>query len=251
MIWMILSTASAATAAGMVGPLQTPSKTAGGLNTAIAYQYVQDVYEASSAYVVRQQQVYTHAAYGRSDIWEVFGRIGISDFKISDAFQSQNAYSLTSKSDFEDNCKFFGSIGAKAFYPVTGWLGIGVFVQGTYYVSPYRDAVTGVVNGVPFEADLKIKNLWDLRGGFGLQATLPGNIRVYGGPYAYRSEADAVLSQNIAGIEFGKQETRLMNQSEAGGFFGVDLPLLKGFRLNVEGQCARRLSLGAAMTYTY
>ena len=38
---------------------------------------------------------------------------------------------------------------------------------------------------------------------------------------------------------------------EAGGFAGIDIPLAKGFRLNVEGQYSDRFSAGAAVSYTY
>ena len=36
-----------------------------------------------------------------------------------------------------------------------------------------------------------------------------------------------------------------------GGFGGVDIPLFKGFHLNLEGRYAERLSAGAAISYTY
>lgn len=242
---------STAQAGGLFGPMQTVSRTAGGLHTAIAYQYAEDIFEGSSDYVVRQNQIYSQAAYGAADMWEVYGRIGISDLKISDAFKSSDALTSTEKDCFEENWKFFGSLGAKAYYPMTGGLGIGGFVQGTYHVSSYSDRITGVHDGTPFDADLKIKNLWDIRGGIGLQAMLPWKVKLYGGPYVYYAEAEATLSSNIAGLELGVRETRLENKSAAGGFFGADIPLAKGFRLNLEGQYARRLSLGAAVTYTY
>jgi len=43
----------------------------------------------------------------------------------------------------------------------------------------------------------------------------------------------------------------VQNTSIAGGFAGLDIPLAKGFRLNVEGQYADRISAGAAISYTY
>jgi hypothetical protein len=43
----------------------------------------------------------------------------------------------------------------------------------------------------------------------------------------------------------------LKNKAIAGAFFGVDIPLSKGFRLNIEGQYAQRLSLGSAIAYVY
>ena len=40
-------------------------------------------------------------------------------------------------------------------------------------------------------------------------------------------------------------------QDLLGGFAGADVPLGRGFRLDVEGQYSERLSLGAAVTYSY
>lgn len=249
--FILLPMGSSAVAGGMFGPPQTLSKNAGGLNTAIAYQYVEDVLKSSSDHVLRQRQVYSQAAYGKAGIWEVYGRIGISDLKISNTFNSTHVLTTTFKSHFEENWKFFGTLGAKVFYPATNGFGVGVFVQGTYHLSNYADGVAGVHGGMPFEADLKIKNLWDIHGGIGVQATLPWSIKLYGGPYVYYSEADAILSANIAGISFGTEKRLLQNKSKAGGFLGADIPLAKGFRLNIEGQYAGQVSAGAAVTYTY
>jgi len=249
--FLLLTLCCSAFAAGLFGPPQTLSKTAGGLNTAIAYSYAEDIFKSSSDLVVRQHQIYSHAAYGKADIWEVYGRLGIADLKISDAFHSGNALTTMSRNDFDENWKFFGTLGAKAFYPVNRLFGAGAFVQGTYHFSNYTDCVTGSYNGTPFEADLKIKNLWDIYGGIGLQATLPWSIKLYGGPYVYYSDADAVLSVDRPGLAFGTDKETLQNKSKAGGFIGMDIPLARGFRLNLEGRYAERLSIGSAITYTY
>jgi len=248
---LFLVPGTVALADGMFGPPQTLSRKSGGLNTAVAYRYAEDTFQHDTAYVLRQQQVYSQAAYGAGDIWEVYGRIGISDLRISGAFVSTDTATSTTKTDFAENWKFFGTLGAKAFLPLGKIFGIGAFVQGTYHLSNYTDNVTGVHNGVPFETDLKIKNLWDVHGGIGLQATVPWNIKLYGGPYVYYSEADAVLTPTIPGILFGAEKVSVHNKSIAGGFFGIDVPLAKGFRLNIEGQFADRFSIGSAITYVY
>ena len=250
-VFLFLTLGSSAFAAGLFGLPQTLSKTAGGLNTAIAYSYAEDVFKTSSDFVLRQHQIYSHAAYGKAGIWEVYGRIGLADLKISDAFNAGNGLTTMSRNDFDENWKFFGTLGAKAFYPVNRLFGVGAFIQGTYHFSNYTDSVTGAYNGTPFEADLKIKNLWDVHGGIGLQATLPFSIKLYGGPYVYYSDADAVLSVDRPGLLFGTEKGIMQNKSKAGGFVGTDIPLIKGFRLNIEGQYAGRLSIGSAVTYTY
>ena len=247
----LLPLGSMAHAGGMFGPPQTLSKKSGGLNTAIAYRYAEDTFRHDADYVVRQNQIYSQAAYGWGELWEIYGRIGISDLRISDAFRSTNAATTTTKTDFAENWKFFGTLGAKGFLPLGRIFGIGAFVQGTYHFSNYTDDVDGVHNGTPFEAELRIKNLWDIHGGIGIQAALPWKIKLYGGPYVYYSEAEAILALNIQGIPFSTERTTLHNKSIAGGFFGIDVPLAKGFRLNIEGQYADRFSIGSAITYVY
>lgn len=248
---LILPFCSTALAGGMFGPPQTISKEAGGLNTAVGFRYYQDTFQNEADYVVRQQQIYSQVAYGASGIWEIYGRLGIADLKIGDAFNSSIAGLTTSKNDFEENWKFFGTIGAKGFYPFNKTFGIGAFLQGSYNFSNFTDDVAGTSNGQPYVTDLKIKNLWDVHGGLGLQAAIPYGIKLYAGPYLYYAEADSYFSPPVPGLQAGEQKVIFKNKSLAGGFFGADVALGRGFRLNVEGQYTGRLSAGAAITYVY
>jgi hypothetical protein len=84
-----------------------------------------------------------------------------------------------------------------------------------------------------------------------LQESIPYGIKLYVGPYAYYSEAKTSRSANIPGLEFGAGDARFENKTKAGGFMGVDIPLAKGFHLNVAGQYSERFSAGAAVTYSY
>jgi len=67
----------------------------------------------------------------------VYGRIGVSSIEMEDALSSVSPSTTSSKGDFEDNWKFFGTLGAKGFYPFNETFGVGAFVQGTYF---FRDA---------------------------------------------------------------------------------------------------------------
>ena len=247
----ILSMNASAAAGGLFGPPQTVSKEAGGLNTAFGCGYSEDTFKHTADHVVRLNQVYSQAAYGSRNVWEIYGRIGISDLKISDAFHSTNALTTTAKNDFDENWKFFGTLGAKGFYPINKFFGVGAFIQGTYHFSNYTDEIAGISQAAFYVADLKIKNLWDVNFGIGLQATAPLGIKLYAGPYVYYSEAGASLDANIPGLEFGTKSVLLKNKSIAGGYFGADIPLIRRFRLNIEGQYTQRLSLGAAIAYVY
>jgi hypothetical protein len=217
-------------AAGLFGAPQTVSREAGGLNTAIGYRYHEDIYENGADIKIRQTEIYSQVAYGAKNIWEVYGRVGMSDLNIEDVFK--------------DNEKFSGTLGAKAFYPISKTIGVGAFVQGTYYFSDFTDTVSR-------NKEIKVKNLWDINCGVGFQAALPRDIKLYAGPYIYYSEAQMSLSSHIPGLEYTAGNFSIKNKSIAGGFAGLDIPLIKGFRLNVEGQYSDRFSTGAAVSYTY
>jgi hypothetical protein len=240
-----------AASAALFGPPQTVSRQTGGLNTAIGYWYHEDTYKNGADHTIRQNEIYSQASYGADGIWEVYARIGVSDLEIFDVFSSSNASTATSKNNFEENWKFFGTLGAKGFYPVNQAFGIGAFVQGTYYFSNFTDEVAGNSSGIPFTTDLKVKNLLDVNFGVGFQAAIPYGIRLYAGPYVYYSEAKISSAAKIGGLEHIAGNVSVENKSRAGGFAGIDIPLAKGFRLNVEGQYSDRLSAGAAVTYTY
>jgi ABC-type polar amino acid transport system ATPase subunit len=167
--------------------------------------------------------------------------IGSENF---DVFSSTDASTTTDKNNFEENWKFFGTLGAKGFYPINKTFGIGAFIQGTYYFSNFTDDVAGTSGITPFTTDLKVKNLFDVNFGVGFQATVPYGIKLYAGPYIYYSEAKVSLAANIPGLEYAAGNVSIENKSIAGGFAGIDIPLAKGFRLNVEGQYSDRFSAG-------
>jgi hypothetical protein len=248
---LIFAICSTAVASGLFGPLQTVSKEAGGLNTAIGYWYHEDTYKNDTDHKIRQNEIYSQAAYGAKNIWEIYARIGVSDLKIFDVFKSMVSTTTTDKNDFEENWKFFGTLGAKGFYPINKTFGIGAFIQGTYYFSNFTDDIAGISNSAPFTTDLKVKNLFDVNFGIGFQATVPYGIKLYAGPYIYYSEAKMSLSANIPGLEYATGNVSIQNKSIVGGFTGLDIPLIKGFRLNIEGQFSDRFSAGAAVSYTY
>lgn len=220
----------AALAAGLFGAPQTVSRDEGGLNTAIGYRYHEDVYNDAADIQFRQDEIYSQVAYGAKNIWETYVRIGMADLKMEDVFT--------------DNEKVFTTLGAKAFYPLNNQFGIGAFVQGTYYLSDFNDKISR-------NRKIEIDNLWDVNCGIGFQMTLPCGTRLYAGPYVYYAEAEMSLSSRVSGLGYARGDFSLGNKSRAGGFAGLDIPLAKGFHLNVEGQYADRFSAGAAISYTY
>ena len=105
--FIIFAVNRAAAAGGPFGPPQPVSKEAGGLYTGLGYWYHEDEYKNGTEHVTRQNQVYSQLGYGAQN-WETYGRIGVSDLEISDAFSSTQTSTTTSKNDFEDHWKFFG-----------------------------------------------------------------------------------------------------------------------------------------------
>ncbi|KQC11527.1 MAG: hypothetical protein APR62_01555, partial [Smithella sp. SDB] len=250
-VLFIFTIRSAAMAAGLFGPLQTVSKETGGLNTAIGYFYHEDTYKNDVDHTVRLDEIYSQAAYGVKNIWEVYTRVGLANMKIFDIFSSMDASIMTDQDNFEANWEFFGTIGAKAFYPINSILGIGAFIQGTYYFSDFTDTVSGTKGGTPFITELKVKDFWDVNFGIGVQAALPYGIKFYAGPYIYYSGANVSMHSYISVPEYYLDDDTIRNKSIVGGFTGLDIPLTKGFRLNIEGQFADRVSAGIAVSYIY
>ncbi len=249
--FIILLSSGRADAGGPFGPPQPIVKGAAGLHTGIGYWLHEDRYQDDADLIIRQNQLYSELGYGSQDGWEVYTRVGLSDLKAIDAFHSADASTTTNGNDFQEHWKFFGTLGAKGFYPFNRTFGMGVFVQGNYYFSDFTDNVSGSRSGAPFSLQLRVKNLWDVNAGIGFQTILPLGIRIYAGPYVRYSEARIWPSANVAGLALASGETALNSKSRFGGFSGIEIPLAKGFRLGIEGEYSERMSAGAAVTYTY
>jgi len=237
-------------AGSLFGPPQPVSRKDGGLHTAIGYWRYEDKFKDGGDYVLKQNQLYTHAGYGSGDLWEIYGRIGIADMKLENAFSPSDGLTSASNSDLNDTWNnFFGTLGGKVFYPLNKLFGVGAFAQGTYYLNDFSDGISGVRDGAPYRAGLKIKDMWDVNIGIGGQMSVAG-ARFYLGPYFYHTEAEASPSPPAPGLQF-TGDTTIKNKSSVGAFAGIDAPLGKGFRLNIESQYSERLSIGAAVTFTY
>jgi hypothetical protein len=248
---IILALRGTAAAGGPFGPPQPASRAPGGLHTGIGYWHDQDRFKNGTEHVITQDQVYSEIGYGFLNYWEIYARFGVGDLKVVDAFKPQTQTTTTAKADFYQNWNFLGTLGAKGFYPFNKTFGMGAFLQGSYQLNEAADSILGTQSGAPFATDLRVRNRWDMNFGMGFQATLPYGIKLYLGPYAYYSEAKVWSSATVPGLAFPAGDSTMKNKTNFGGFTGVDLPLAKGFHLNLEGQYAERLSAGAAVTYLY
>ena len=248
---ILLMMAGSAFAGGPFGSPEPLSKESGGLHTAVGYWHSEDKFKDSANRVIRQNQIYSEAAYGAGNAWEIYARIGVSDVTIFDAFTAASPGTTSSKNDFEENWKFFTTLGAKGFYQFNKTFGIGAFVQGTYCFRDLEDDVAGADNGVPYDIELRIEDLWDVSFGIGFQVVCPYGAKLYFGPYVYYAEAKASPSAIVSGLNFTARETTIKNKTNTGGFAGIHVPLGKGFRLDMEGQYSERFSLGAAVRFVY
>ena len=179
----------------------------------------------------------------------IYGRLTAADLKILDAFGSTQSTTSVARTDFYDGWNFSGTLGVKGFYPYNALVGIGAFVQGSYFFGDFRDQVAGTTSGAPFISELDIKNPWDINVGIGLQAMAPYDTKFYLGPYFYYMEARTDQSPNIPGLRFTSNVLR--NSSQFGVFAGADMPIGRGFHFNAEAQYSERISAGAAITFVY
>ncbi|MBI4764433.1 MAG: hypothetical protein HY787_07505 [Deltaproteobacteria bacterium] len=244
-----LSCQGTAEASGPFGPPRSLSRGEGGLATAIGYWRNESDYQIGRDRTFRQNQIYSQLGYGNKN-WEIYGRIGFSDLKISEAFRGDPDSAIISKNDFEDQWIWFGTLGAKGFYPFNRAFGIGAFIQGSYF-KDFNDRVSGTFADIPFAAQVKVENLWDANFGLGLQITSFPRIKFYLGPYVRYSEARLASSAPIPGLVSNAGSQRIPEGWHLGGYAGISLPLGRGFHLNIEGRYSERFSAGAAVVYTY
>ena len=239
-----------AVADGPFGPPQPLSKEEGGLSTAIGYGRYEREYQNGKEQVFRQNQGYSQLGYGKKN-WEIFGRIGIADLEILDAFRPSLGATVTSKNNFDDTGNWFGTLGVKGFYPFNNLIGIGAFIQGSTYFGDFTDHVSGTNNGAPFVTEFKVSRWWDVNFGLSLQVTVPMGLKIYAGPYASYSEADGSLSPAVPGLLSDTGSFNIRKGTNLGGFAGIYFPLSHGFHLSVEGQYSKNFSIGTAVTYSY
>ncbi len=247
---LLWSFAGSAVAGGPFGTPQPVAKEGGGLHTGIGYWQQEDLWRADSLLETVRRHAYSEVGYSFSNNWEIYARLGIADLKIADGFGSLTPSITVAKNDFEENTNYFGTMGVKVFHPFNRLLGWGVFVQGSYYFRDFADEVTGSQSGVPFRVEQRVSDLWELDLGIALQAVNRAGVKYYCGPFIYYSEAKVRASAAIAGIGL-TTDAAVRNRAWGGGFVGVDVPLAKGFRLQIEGQYSSRLSAGTAVTYSY
>lgn len=124
-------------------------------------------------------------------------------------------------------------------------------MQGTYVFGDLEDSTTATVSGTHVGVSAKMKNFWEVDAGIAAQVTLPADIKLYAGPYVYYAEGKGEASVKLAGVMLASEEITLKNKTNFGGFLGVDVPITKAVRINVEGQYSESFSVGALLGFAF
>jgi len=239
---VVLLLATGVARAGQFGPV-VPTVKSGEIGQEIGYFRSVGEWEAEESGFddgeLTQNQFYVQAGYGFAGDWEVYFRVGGSDFSLEKAYALDDA-------KMEDSFSPFGTIGARGLLYNGEMFDIGAFVQGSYF-APFEDSKKFDVSGTPVKETLKMKDMWDVNAGLALQANF-GRVSVYGGPVAYYGHGKLETEVELSGLK-GSSDSTYEEKGNFGGMAGVTVALSENLRLYFEGQYKSELSAGGAVTY--
>ena len=173
--------------------------------------------------VFKSNQVYLQGSFSFVKNWEVFGRIGGADMR-------EHAYG------FKDGMKAFGSLGVRGLLYDDGLFGLGPVIQANIY-SKHNDTTTS--GGVPQR--LTVGNSWD--GSLGLAAQIKtSKVVFYYGPFVY-------MARNKLKVQ--NDSNTMKEKQNMGGFLGVNVSVIKGLNISLEGQYTGRFSAGGTVNYSF
>lgn len=188
-------------------------------------------------------------ATASSGNYEIYGRIGSADLLLGNYFKSDSPDMATSKNDLDSDTLPFATVGLKAFFPATDILGVGGFIQGTYFFGKFKDDMNGAYKGVPFFSSTEVDNMYNISLGWSVQAKLPYDIKVYAGPSLSWTRADVTDSPKIPTPT--TMDSSLKNKSNFGAFAGASFQTLKWLDINIEGQFSDKVSCGASVSFIF
>ncbi len=206
--------------AGYFGAPQ-PTANENGFALGIGYFYSQNKWEpkdntTGKDFKMIRNEVFVQAS-GASKFVEGYLRIGGADFKLEEAKGPGD--------DFKDGSKLFGTVGAKAAFPITKYFAIGPFIQGSLYDS-YTDS------------GIKFQNPWELSLGLALQGTFD-RVLVYAGPYLFWSQSKV------------ENDSTWEAKNNIGGVVGARVKVTRNFGIEIEGQYTNAVSAGAFLSWSF
>lgn len=232
-------------AQGLFGRPQGYSKDGKGLYTTIGIIHGRNMMGKDRSYLITERIIFSEAGYGLSRGWEIYGRIGYVDGNISGPIGP--SYYTVSTTDLRADDRLLATAGFRWSYPIDPSLRIGVSMQGSYYLNDGSDEVIGIrPDGRRTWHEIRLKREWILNGTLGLQASLPGGLKFYAGPYFQHGEGKMISLPAIPGWE-----EKIRSRYLLGVYGGLTAPMVKRFSLTFEGWYGKRLSLGSMINYTY
>jgi hypothetical protein len=184
---------------------------------------------ALTHFPARSNQYYGQGTFTLLKDWELYGRLGEADLKVSGL------------REVRDSGEPNGTLGFKGVVYRHENFAIGPFMEGSCYAH----------HGNPFY------DQWNFSLGASSQYKIPvggRDLTVYGGPFAYWHENKAELVTN-SGMTGGVPISGQLKQeqwSNFGGFLGVKFPIVREkVFLMVEGQTSRNASVGASIGYLF
>lgn len=190
---------------------------------------------------VKSNQFYLQGTYALHSGVEVYARLGIADLQADDAWVGI---------DFEDNYKFFGTLGAKALVFSNWFMSVAPYVQASFF-SSYKDVVTGQAQGILASFEVEVENPVDMNGGIIFHfKSATETYHFYAGPMIFWSQAKAKATITIAGTKF-TDSTTVTENNFIGAFAGIHIWLGGPFQLQAEGQYRSKFALaGVSLSYS-
>jgi hypothetical protein len=192
----------------------------------VGYFFSQNRWEPSNNstgndFKMKRNEVYVQASAATKYV-EGYVRVGGTDMKLEDAYGPGQ--------DFKDSSEIFGTVGARAAYPVAPNFAIGPFIQASLY-----NGFTDYVNG----SKVKFNDLWELSLGIAAQVTID-RVVLYAGPYLFWSQTN---------LENGGPTWEAKNNF--GGMVGARLKVTRNFSVEIEGQYNNELSAGGFLCWSF
>ncbi len=209
--------------AGHLGPAQPSGK--GGqlsLGTGI-FQYSGEWNSNADA---KQTQAYVQLGYAFTDRFEIYIQGGAANLEVG---------------KFDDGYRPFGTAGARWLLTNRSPVGVGLFIQGTYFSDYEGRSLDGTT-----PVKLKFLNAYELQGGVALQTILEGAI-LYGGPLFYLREGDFEATTGTGVTTSGTFE----EDSNFGAFVGIRWPVKHGINIELESHLKTKFSVGGAISFNF
>ncbi len=269
----VLAIAGSLTVAGEIGPPE-PTETDPNmpLSFSLGYERSEAVFEPSSSSIrgienltgptpieivgfsdttVQQEKGYMQAGLNIENQFEVYGRIGVADVELSDHLQILEGQ--LSAGNFNDSTlKPYTTLGVKGllYESETGAIGVGPFMQASYY-SSYRDRINleevAGMDGVYFTT--RWRHMWDINAGLAAQVKVDEAV-IYGGPMLYYSGA-RVKHTYTEGDESISTRKNYREKGNVGSFIGARIPLPENMHVGVEGRYRSAFSMGVSLTKAF